>query len=44
MVKRRRRLLPVDEFLNVGREVSFLGQFARELARFRFGRDLACEK
>ena len=44
MEERRTRLLPVDEFLNVSREVSFLGQFARELARFRFGGNLACKK
>lgn len=44
MGKRRTRLLPVDEFLNVGREVPFLGQFARELARFRFGGNLASKK
>jgi hypothetical protein len=39
-----RKRLPVNEFLNIGRKISSLGQLARELARFRFGGNIARKK
>jgi hypothetical protein len=35
---------PVDELLDVGREVALLGKLARELPCLRFGGDLARKK
>jgi hypothetical protein len=44
MRNKGRGLLPVDELLDVGREVALLSKLAGELARFRFGGNLASKK
>jgi hypothetical protein len=44
MRNKGRRPLPVDELLDVGREVALLSKLAGELARFRFGGNLAGKK
>ena len=44
MRNKGKRLLPVDELLNVDREVTLPSKLAGELARFHFGGNLARKK